>query len=120
MNPFKALGNLFKKELTVSNLEKWLGAIQALAPILLPLVSPELAPIAGSITDAIQQAEQLGAAGTLSDKLSHVQKIASDAAATANTVAGKTVVDPTLLDKAVNDAVSTTVSVANLVTQIKK
>jgi len=120
INPFGFISKLFKKDITVQKLEQWLQVIQTIAPLVISLVSPSLAPIAGSITDGIQQAEAMGAAGTLTDKLSHVQKIATDAATVTNAASGKQLIDPSLLINAVNSVVSVVVSTANLVAEAKK
>lgn len=94
--------------------KKWLSLIQMLAPIILTSVKPELAPIAGNVSSAIQEAEQIkGATGA--DKLQHVQNIAHAAADSVNTAVGKEVVHIPTLDNAIQDGVSTVVSVANLV-----
>lgn len=103
----------------MTKLQQWLSVIQSVGAVIIPLMSPSLAPIAGSITDAIQQAEQMGAAGTLTDKLSHVQKVALDAATVTNAAAGKTLVDTTLLGTIVSDAVAAVISTANLITEAK-
>lgn len=93
---------------------KWLSLVQMLAPIILTAVKPSLAPIVGNVTAAIQEAEQIkGASGT--DKFQHVQNIAHAAADSVNTAAGKEVIHIPTLDNALQDGVSTVVSVANLV-----
>lgn len=94
---------------------KWFALVKMLAPIILTAVKPELAPIADKITDSIEEAEQLKDAGTIQDKLKHVQSIASNAADTINTVKGKEVVDKTNLDETVKNAVSTVISAINIV-----
>jgi len=95
-------------------MNKWLALVKLLAPIILTTVKPELAPIAGNITDAIGEAEQIkGATGQ--EKLAHVKNIAVSTANSINTAKGKTVIDPTSLTGAIDQSVSTVVSVVNLI-----
>lgn len=93
---------------------KWLSLIQMIAPIVLTAVKPELAPIAGNVTAAIQEAEAMkGASGA--DKLQHVINIGHAAADAVNIATGKEAIHIPTLDNALQDGVSTVVSVANLV-----
>lgn len=101
-------------------MDKWLSLIQVLAPIVLTLVKPQLAPIVKHITDGIQEAEKLFSNSSGPNKLVHVQNIAADAADAVNEAAGKTVVDKVNLDQTVKAAVDTTISVVNLVNQKSK
>jgi len=96
------------------NKTKWLSLVKLLAPIILTTVKPGLAPIAGNITDAINEAEQLkGAKGT--DKLQHVKNIANSAADAINNAKSKEVIDKATLNKAIDDSVNTVISVVNMV-----
>jgi hypothetical protein len=94
---------------------KWFALVKMLAPIILTTVRPELAPIADKITDGIEEAEKLKEAGTIKDKLKHVQLIASNAADSINIAKGKEVIDKEHLDAAVNEGVSTVIHAINIV-----
>jgi hypothetical protein len=94
---------------------KWLQLVQMLAPTILTTIKPSLAPIASNITSGIQIAEDLKNAGTITDKLAHVQGIALQAAGVVNTAAGKNVIDTSSLNAAVQEGVDTTVAVVNLI-----
>jgi hypothetical protein len=92
---------------------KWLQLAQLLAPIILSTIKPELAPIAGDISQGIQTAEQMvGAKGI--QKLAYVQDLAAKTADAVNVAKGKVVVDPAGLNVAVEQGVNTTVAVLNL------
>lgn len=94
-------------------MKKWLALAKVLGPIILTTVKPELAPITGTITDAITEAEQIpGAKGA--DKLQHVKNIAIGAAGAVNTARGKEVIDVKTLNTAVESATNTVVEVVNL------
>ena len=82
------------------------------APLILA-VTP-LAPIAGPVAAAIQEAEAIHGAGNGAAKLQHVIAIAQDAAESANAAAGKVVVDPQAVAASATQVVSAIVSVANL------
>lgn len=85
--------------------------VAKVAPLILA-VSP-LAPIAGPITAAIQEAEAIqGASGK--DKLAHVVAIAIDAAQTANAAAGHVVVDPAAVESTAGAVISAVVESVNL------
>lgn len=95
-------------------MKKWLSLVKLLAPIILTTVKPELGPIAGEITEAINEAEQIkGANGP--EKLQHVKNIANNAANAINTAKNKEVVDKATLNKAIEDGVNTVVAVTNLI-----
>jgi hypothetical protein len=95
-------------------MSKWLALVKTLAPIILTSVKPELAPIAGQITDAITEAEAIkGASG--SAKLQHVKNIALSAANSINTAKGKEVISVSDLNSAIDAGVSTTVQAINLI-----
>jgi len=95
-------------------MSKWRALIQTLAPIILTSVKPELAPIAGQITDAINEAELIkGASG--SAKLQHVKNIATNAINSLNVAKGKEILNTTDVNNAVDTAVSTVVQAINLI-----
>lgn len=98
-------------------MNKWLQLAELLAGPVLSIVNPKLAPIAPQISAGIQEAEQLKAAGTITDKLAHVQNIANIAANSVNTAAGKTVVDTSSLNTAVQEGVDTAIAAINLIHQ---
>ena len=93
---------------------KWIDLVKVLAPMIIGLINPKLAPVAVAISDGIAQAEQINGA-TGPDKLKYVLATANDAAVAVNTTMGKTILDPSELNTAVTDAVNTTVAVINLV-----
>lgn len=97
-----------------NKMKKWLGLVKVLAPIILTSVRPELAPIAGEISDAIEEAEQIkGARGP--EKLQHVKNIANSAADVVNSAKKKEVINKEELNKAVENAVNTVVNAVNIV-----
>lgn len=89
---------------------KWLDALTQIGPVVLAFTP--LAPISGAVVAGIQLAEALkGASGD--QKKAIVQQIAVTAAQGANAQAGKTVLDPALVQAtsgAVIDAVVTSVN----------
>lgn len=88
--------------------------IKMFAPLLITTLKPSLAPIAGNITDAMDEAEGMqGATGA--QKLEHVKKMAASAADAVNTAKGHVVIDKSSLDQSVTEAVDTAVAVNNLV-----
>ncbi len=96
----------------MSKLQTFLKILAQVGPTVL-MFTP-LAPIAQAVTLAIGEAEQIpGATGQ--QKLGHVVAIAVSAAQAANVEAGRQVVDPLLVVKTAQDAVSTTVDAVNLV-----
>lgn len=93
---------------------KWLDVVKSLAPVIIAIVAPGLAPLGTVIASAITEAEQLaGASGP--DKKAHVVAIASDAAAAINLTAKKTVVDPATVASSAGSAIDVVVSVANMI-----
>lgn len=95
----------------MSKLSAFLKAARLLAPIALSLTP--LAPIAGAVSTAIGEAEQIaGASGA--EKLAHVTNIAIEAANAANVKAGHVVVDPVVVQQTAAAAITATVGAINL------
>jgi hypothetical protein len=95
---------------------EWFTQVLHLAPVILSF-SP-LAPIAPAIAAGIIAAEKIkGASGA--EKLAHVQEIAHAAAEATNAAAGREVVSVIGIDQAAANAISTVVSVVNVVHQAK-
>lgn len=89
---------------------KWLRIAGQFAPQIL-LLTP-LAPIAGQVSVAIQEAEKIpGASGQ--EKLDHVVKIAQQAASANNAVDTNVQIDPAMIPTATADAVKTVVDTVN-------
>ncbi len=94
------------------SLPKWLQILAEVGPKVL-MFTP-LAPITGVVVAAIGEAEAMqGATGAA--KLAHVVNIATDAAQATNLQAGHVVIDPAVLQATAVQAISTAVSVSNLV-----
>lgn len=92
------------------NIGRWIQIAAQFAPQVL-LFTP-LAPIAGIVSQAIQEAEQIkGATGP--QKLAHVTNIAIDAAAATNAKVGRMVIDPNAVRVASASAISTVVTIIN-------
>lgn len=100
MSKMGKLGSFFKK-------------VSHVAPLILA-VTP-LAPIAPFVAAGIQEAEAIGGSGP--DKLVHVVNIAKAAADAANAQAGKTVIDPALVEASAASTVSAIVQISNLLEQ---
>lgn len=93
---------------------KWLDTVKAIAPILISVINPALAPVASVIAAAIGEAEQIpGATGA--DKKSHVLAIVTDAATAINAAAKKVVLDPASMGAAAGAAIDTVISIVNLI-----
>lgn len=90
----------------------WLRVLAHLGPMALAFTP--LAPIAPLVIAAIGEAEAMqGATGP--EKLAHVVNIATDAASATNAQTGKPVIDPAVMARTANEAISTTVDVVNMV-----
>ncbi len=94
------------------SMPKWLEILADVGPKVL-MFTP-LAPIAGTVINAIAEAKSMQGASN-QDKLAHVVNIATDAAQAANEQAGHVVIDPVALQAAAVSAISTTVQVTNMV-----
>jgi len=93
---------------------KWFSLVQLLAPVILTAVKPQLAPIAGNVTNAILEAEAMkGATGKA--KLDHVINIATAAADSLNMAHGKEVVHVDSLHEAITLGASAVVNAVNAV-----
>lgn len=101
-------------------MSKWatfLRITKSLAPIVLSLTP--LGPIAGAVSAAIGEAEQIeGASGA--EKLQHVTTIAVQAAHAANAQAGKVVVDPIAVQQEAGAVITATVGAINLAKGVHK
>lgn len=82
------------------------------APLI--LANTPLAPIAGAVTAAIQEAEAIHGSGSGAEKLAHVTAIAVDAAHAANAQAGHQVIDPAAVQSEAATVISAVVQAANL------
>lgn len=101
----------------MDKLTAFLKAAATLAPVILMLF-PKLAPLAGPITEGIQEAEQIpGASGW--DKLTHATQVAKDGIAALNAAEGKQVVDPALSDETIQAGINAVVGSLNIVHQFK-
>ena len=87
---------------------------QALAPMIISFVAPELVPLGTVIGHAVGEAESIPNS-TGPQKLEHVKAIASDTANAINLASNKTVIDMNGFDQAVESGINTTVAVINLV-----
>lgn len=96
-------------------MSKWgtfLKIARTVGPVVLQFTP--LAPIAGAVTIAIGEAQQIeGASG--SEKLAHVTAIAMQAAQAANDQAGHQVIDPAVVAATAQSAISTTVGAIKIV-----
>lgn len=96
-------------------MSKWatfLKIARTIGPVALQFTP--LAPIAGAVTVAIGEAEQIeGASGA--DKLAHVTNIAIEAANAANAQAGHVVIDPLAVQQEAAKAISTAVGAIKIV-----
>lgn len=90
---------------------KWLSLVQTMG--LAALQASPLAPIAAPVAVAIAEAEAIGGSGP--DKLAHVMKAATAAAATAQKLGVN--ISPELVQAAGATAISTAVQVTNIVHQ---
>lgn len=89
----------------------WLKLVADLSPIVLQFV-PGGAALAPIVAVAVQTAEATpGASGP--DKLAHAQRLIAAGVAATNAVAGKTVVDPSLVSQISAHLVGSVVQVAN-------
>lgn len=95
----------------LGNLGKFLHIVGTFAPLILA-VTP-LAPIAGAVTAAIQEAESIAGA-TGAEKLARVTAIAVDAAHAANAQAGHVVVDPVAVQTEAATVISAVIQATNL------
>lgn len=86
--------------------------VKVLAPLVLPMINPKLAPLAVDIGRGMSEAQEIPGASNV-EKLGHVQAIASTAASAINATAGKVVVDPTDLNAAVALGVQAVVDIVN-------
>ncbi len=96
-------------------MSKWatfLKIAHTVGPVVLAFTP--LAPIAGTVSAAIGEAEQMeGASGA--EKLAHVTAIAITAAQAANDQAGHQVIDPAVVAATAQAAIATTVGAIKLV-----
>lgn len=96
-------------------MSKWstfLKIARTIGPVALQFTP--LAPIAGAVSAAIGEAEQIeGASGA--EKLAHVTAIALDAADAANQKAGHQVIDPAVVSSTAQSAISATVGAIKIV-----
>ena len=97
----------------LSKLGHFFQRVGKIAPAI--LVFTPLAPIAGPITAAIQEAEAIHGASTGAEKLAHVVAVAKEAAKVANAAAGHTVVNEVGIEAAAAHAIGAVVSAANAV-----
>lgn len=96
------------------NRQKWIQMVSSIG--LMALAYTPLAPMAPYVAQSIQDAELLpGASGA--DKLSHVVSLVRNGIAAANAQAGRQVIDTQLSDTLIQQAISTAVSVVNIVHQ---
>jgi hypothetical protein len=93
--------------------------VKQIAVPILVLVRPELAPIANSITVAIDEAEQIHGAGNGAEKMQHVLK-AADAAADVYNATTAPDIDKTKLHTVVEDGVNAVVAATNIVVKSAK
>lgn len=98
MSKLGKLGSFFRK-------------VGQVAPAILAL-NPKLAPLAGPITAAIQEAEAIKGSGP--EKLAHVVAVAEQSARAVNVAAKKKVVDVAEVKQAAGAVVSAIVAVANV------
>jgi hypothetical protein len=93
---------------------KWLELVKTLAPVILTAVNPALGAISPLIVHGITTAESMpGASGT--DKLNSVVDLVNTGVQGMNTAAGKTVVDPNLVNSALVQGINTTIATVNLI-----
>lgn len=96
---------------------KWYSWLKTLAPIIFAMV-PQTQAIAGRISDAIGQAEEIpGATGV--EKKAHVMQITADAIAAVNTVAGSEKLPPVETLAVASSVIDTVVSVINALDKVK-
>jgi hypothetical protein len=100
------------EEIDMSKWSTFLKIAAKVGPIALQFTP--LAPIAGAVTVAIGEAEQIEGASS-ADKLAHVTAVAVDAANAANIQAGRIVLDPVAVQQEAASAISTTVGAINLI-----
>jgi hypothetical protein len=94
------------------NLAGWLSAVEKIAPIALALTP--LAPIAPFVGLGIKLAEQIQGADSAT-KLAVATQIVNVGIQATNTQAGKVIVDPTVVNQALQSGIGTVVAVANLI-----
>lgn len=92
-------------------MNRFLELAKTLAPILLPIINPKLAPLSPYISAGIAEAEALpGASGDA--KRAHVENLVNIGATAVNQTAGHQVIDVGALGSAVSDGISTVVDTA--------
>lgn len=97
---------------------KFAEIAKLVAPIIVSIVVPKLAPVASTIGHAIGVAEKLPDA-TGSEKLDYVKQITHDAVVSINEAASDDLIDETDLQSAIEHGVNTSVAVINLINKSK-
>lgn len=98
------------------NWSKFAAIVNTLGPTVLGLVNPALIPIAGKITHAITEAEQIkGATGE--QKAQHVRNIVADAVTSANMAGAK--IDAGAVDESIQEGINTVIAATKVVASTK-
>lgn len=97
------------------SMNQWLSLVVRFAPLVLMVIPGMPAVLVPVIVHAIQEAEQTAASGT--DKKAHALAVVTDAITAVNTVKGKPVINPEIVQTVVSPGIDTAVGVVNLVSK---